>query len=519
MKNIFVKALAGIMLTVGATSCGDKFLETDIYNGIDMDGALDNATNIAVALNGTYYRLCQYYFAGNYAMNFGDIISDITYWNGNTSHFNSIYTCNYLATDSYLSYIWQYGYKVVDNSARIIEACDELLPEATASEAAELQRYKAEAYALRAYAMFYMTNIFGHQVKVNGQDFSSEIGIVVVDKPVEPETNVSRSTVGECYAQILSDLDASISSFAAAKQSRSSILVFNPANVYGLMARVKLYLEDYAGAKAAATEALSLKKITTLAYTDMEKLESDDPEDQDEAFDAYMDLYSSEYSNNESLFALAIDQKTNWSANSCGTLYTTYSYSPSPYLLSLYAENDCRTSIIKWTNQKGNQYVDYGTTTPWFGGGKFGTGDFNGVEEGNPACQTNYLINAPEMFLIQAEADAKLGNITEAQKALLVVAHRNPAIETVSDLPSDAAGIMAFLKDERARELFQEGQRFWDLRRWGAKSDLYAYGAPTINFQIKEFDVSQVIFPIPESEINAGFGVEQTPNWAATRPQ
>ena len=36
--------------------------------------------------------------------------------------------------------------------------------------------------------------------------------------------------------------------------------------------------------------------------------------------------------NTESMFALAITQTDNWSANSCGTLWSSYNYSPSPKL-------------------------------------------------------------------------------------------------------------------------------------------------------------------------------------------
>lgn len=503
MKNIFVKALAGVLITVGATSCGDKFLETDIYNGVDIDNGLSTPNSIGYALNGAYYRLSQYYFAGNFATVFGDLGSDIIYWNGANSHQDAIYRFNYLDTYYGFSYVWEYGYKVVDNSARIIKGVDALLPEATSDDAATLQLYKAEAYALRAYAMSVMVNVFGHQVKVNGQDFSSAPGVVVVDEPVEAFADVTRSTVGECYTQILNDLNASIQAYQAAGMSRNNGRVFSPAAVYGLMARVKLYLEDWAGARDAAAQALSLAGISTLAYTDA----------------AYSALYGSLWSNSESLFYLALDSSTNWSANSCGTLFTTYCYGPSPYLVSLYADTDVRTSIMYWTNEKGNEIAEYGDMVPWYGGGKFGTGGFAGPAGGNPAVQTNYLINAPEMFLIQAEANLKLGNITDAQDALLVVAKRNTAITSTSDLPATADALMAFIRDERARELFQEGHRLWDLRRWNVTTNLEAYDAPNIEYQIKNVQLGDVVFPIPANEINAGFGITQTEGWASTRPQ
>lgn len=222
MKNIFIKSLAGLMLAFGATGCGDKFLETDIYDAVDLESALATPGSIGYALNGTYYRLCQYYFAGNYATTFGDLGSDIMYWNGDNNHQNAIYEYTYLDTYYGFQYVWVYGYKVVDNSARIIKACDELLPDANSEDAVDLQLYKAEAYALRAYAMSVLTNVFGHQVKVDGQDFSSEPGVVVVNEPVEAFAEVSRSSVGDCYTQILSDLNNSIQAYQQAGVSRTA---------------------------------------------------------------------------------------------------------------------------------------------------------------------------------------------------------------------------------------------------------------------------------------------------------
>ncbi len=493
--------MAGLMLTVSATSCGDKFLDTDIYDGTDNETLLATPDGVGVALNGAYYRLSQYYFAGNYATTLGDISSDIIYWNATNSHQNASYQFNYLDTYYGFEYIWVYGYKVIDNAARVLQTAKELMPSFPDYES-DLYQYQAEAYALRAYAMLVLTNTFGHQVKVNGQDFSNELGVSIVDTPVPEFQNVKRSSVGECYTQILNDLNASIAAFDAADQYSRSYEVFTPASVYGLMARVKLYLEDYSGALAAATKALELAGITELATT----------------ASAYENLYATTWSNKESLFYLALDTKTNWSANSCGTLFTTYCYGPSPYLVSLYGDEDVRTSIMYWTNQAGTAYVNYGAATPWYGGGKFGQGSFNSVEGGNPAYQTNYLINAPEMFLIQAEANIQLNNETAAKKALLTVAMRDNAITSVEDLPSGKAAIMDFIKDERARELFQEGHRLWDLRRWGKTANLYAYGAPALNYQIEDANMSDIIFPIPQSEINAGYGIEQTPGWANTRP-
>ncbi len=489
MKNIFIKALAGVMLTLGATSCGDKFLETNIYNGIDLDTGLNSVNNIGSALNGVYYRFYYYGFAGSYALNVADIASDLAYWNGEKGHFQNINQFTYQPTDSYLTAIWNYGYKVVDNSSRVIKACNELSANVTATEKEELDLYKAEALSLRAYATLVMTNVFGHQIKVNGQDFSSSLGVVVVDEPIQAYADIERSSVGECYAAIVKDLNDAIALYNSVGD-RQDLFVFGKAAACGLLARTYTYMENWAGARQAASDALNESGIGTLTYSPV----------------AYKALFNGGVSNDESMFALDINSSTNWSANSCGTLFTTYSYTPSPYLLSLYAENDCRRSIISIS-------VD-ATGVPWYAGGKFGA-----YASGNPAFATNYLINAPEMFLIQAEAYLNEGNIAEAQKALFVVAHRNPAIAAATDLPSDASGLKSFLMDERARELFQEGHRLWDLRRWNKSTPLYATEYPSIKWLIQSTQLGDFVFPIPDAEINAGFGVQQNGEWASVRPK
>ena len=90
-KNIF-KVFTVLALGASLTGCGESFLETDYYEGVDTETALSTVNNVSTALNGTYYNLFYYYFAGNYAVSIGDIPTDISYWNGKTGHFDDIYT-------------------------------------------------------------------------------------------------------------------------------------------------------------------------------------------------------------------------------------------------------------------------------------------------------------------------------------------------------------------------------------------------------------------------------------------
>ncbi|MDE5842241.1 MAG: RagB/SusD family nutrient uptake outer membrane protein [Muribaculaceae bacterium] len=490
MKTIYIKSLAALLLAGSLTSCGDKFLETDMFGQVDSNTALNNVANIGYALNGTYYALSRNEFAGTEATAWGDIASDVTYWNQKTSHFNDLYQYQPLETSVLLKEVWEYGYKVIDNATRIIKASEALAQTITNEEdLALLDRYTAEAHALRAYAELVLVNGFAHQIKVDGKDFSNEPGIVLVSSPVSIDDRVSRSTIGETYAAIERNLENALNYFDEAGDYSSELVYFTPAAVKGLQARVYLYQEKWTEAAAAAKEALELAGIDNLVDTPAE----------------YKALYNGGDSNVESLFFLAIDQQNNWSANSSGTLWSTYSYSPSPWLSSIMAEDDCRRAV--WGPGTGNT-----SNVPVFNGGKF----MNAT--GNAAVGTCYLINAPEMFLIQAEAALQQGNLSDAADYLLVVAKRNPAIASVADLPSDKDALYSFIKEERARELFQEGHRLWDLRRWGKDANVYATGAPNVNWTFKNFKVSECVYPIPDYEINTGAGVTQNVGWQSTFP-
>ena len=491
MKQYIFKGLLAAALCVGMTGCGDSFLDTDYYRGIDVDGGLNSAKNVSIALTGAYNALFERYAAGNYATMIGDIPTDLSYWNNLTGHWDGIYRYSVTTTDNYLDYIWEYGYKVADYSSRIIKAGNEIYADATETDKLTLDQCMAEAYALRAYAYLYMTNVYGHQIKVNGRDYSDKPGIVISEEPIAALTHVERSNVGQCYDQIVRDLKRSLEHFEKAGGDRGDKCYMNVAAVEGLLARVSLYMENWQDAKTYAAEAIADGGVASLTYT----------------ADGYHSLYNGGSSNTESYFYLDINPSNNWSANSCGTLWTTYNFSPSPKLQAMYGDQDVRTAIMAMgpTSKPG---------VPVYAGGKFSHYSSN-----NPAYATNYLVNAPEMYLILAEANLKLNDLGAAQQALLVVAKRNLAITSVSDLPGDAAGLYAFLKDERARELFQEGLRLWDLRRWGDPAQVEAYNAPNIAFRYNNYDISNLVYPIPESEINANWGVTQTEGWAETFPK
>ena len=54
MKKNILKTFIILALGAGISGCGNSFLETNYYKGIDVETGLSTVDNISTALNGTY---------------------------------------------------------------------------------------------------------------------------------------------------------------------------------------------------------------------------------------------------------------------------------------------------------------------------------------------------------------------------------------------------------------------------------------------------------------------------------
>ncbi|MDR3057312.1 MAG: RagB/SusD family nutrient uptake outer membrane protein [Prevotella sp.] len=487
MKRYIYIVLLSIAVMFTHTSC-DGFFDTQNNEGVDVDGGLSTKANVENALNGTYYNLYYYAFGGNYAVSIGDIAADLTYFGFSNGHWNSIYSYNVTEEDTYLQAIWQYGYKVADNATRIIEAYSAIYDSQTPSDKAELDVMVGEAYALRATAYLYMSNCFCLPYKVEGgANNGDQLGLVILDKPIGVNDKVSRSTIAQTYEAIISDLNSALTYFDKGGSNRG-VNYMSPVAVHALKARTYLYMEDYNTALTEANTALTLQNGSII--TDATK---------------YAEMFTSlATGGGETIYAISVDASNNLSANSPGTLWTTYTHMISNQYAKYLGANDIRQVLME---RGGTPIVSLG-------------GKYRGYN-GNPAVSSQRLIGIPEMYLIAAEASLKKSSadIAGAQKALLEVAKRNPDIKTVSDLPSTKDALVKFVEDERVRELIQEGHRFQDCRRWGKKISAYLTSESTGVYRYNDFDVSKFCYPIPYTEISSGAGVVQNPNWSAALPK
>ncbi len=466
-----------ITLVVSLTTIWSCDFDTDIYTAIEMEGAFESVQDIQNAVHGAYRNVGYYPYRGNRVIAIGDMASDISEADASTGHSVAINMWTFNETTGDLLDVWTYAYKVIDQSTRGINATLELLNSGDLldGEDVKLESSLSQFYALRALAHFDLVNLFGLPYKAGGGN--SQPGIVVVsDEPIKEFQQVKRSTVEETYTQILKDIE-SAKQYAGGdlEEAADKYYYLNEAAIYALEARVNLYMHRYEAAIKAAEEAIELR--------DSEGVSNQ----------VYLSMWRDVVITGEDIFTLKKSSDDNLSANALNTLYGSYGSSVSEFTRTRFDATDIRSALI-YTHPK------YGTNHP---------GKYDGLTS-SAAVSNIPVFRLSEMYLIIAEAEAELGNIAPAQTALLYTAKRNTAITTIADLPATQDGLIDFIADERVREFFVEGHRFYDLRRTGATATI----AGDTNFESAKF-----AFPIPSEEINSGFGVTQNENWSQNLPK
>lgn len=135
-----------------------------------------------------------------------------------------------------------------------------------------------------------------------------------------------------------------------------------------------------------------------------------------------------------------------------------------------------------------------------------------------------------DIVLIYAEAMCELGSgvDSEAIKALNAIRARsnaNPAVTSGNGAIDSKVALRSAIFEERAKELALEGDRRWDLIRWGLYLDVMNsiggtnedgtktnYDEASVN---KHRETKHLLFPIPSAEISTNDAIDSNnPGWS-----
>lgn len=416
----------------------------------------------------------------------------------------------------------------------------------------------AENYYIRALMHFTMVNIFG---KPYNQGVNNPgVPLKLDSKPLNHPT---RATVGEVYNQVEADLLKAVSLFT---ENKSNVFASKEA-AWALLSRLYLYKEDNQKAVEYADLVLNSGRfslVPTLTLGDYPKLS---PESNTETIFAIKFVKDVDYSSNGwftigSLYATL--QGAGW-----GEMYASRSY------LELVREfpEDQRNKFIKpeivdenvtwglfvkdnltygWTvltaQSNDFQYTHNGTTktVEKVFNERGGISFFIDTDEGKKKILIDKKLdlrnNFPkyfitkcsgqndqahlwspvvsrlaEIYLIKAEASAKLGLNTEALEMVNVIRSRAgiPAngLYTMSNLGSKT--VLDVILEERMLELAWEGHRKMDVFRNGRTMDRRYPGTHLVGNNPKRLiqpNDNAIIEFIPEAQLLVHEGLTQNPS-------
>jgi hypothetical protein len=438
-----------LMLVLSALilgSCSDSFLEQVPTEFVDLGSATATTENLFTTLNGIHRSLYIRYENQNETgiagvMQSVDIAGDDIVYPVTNGWFLSVYNWTALNNENSQDVYFPYRtfYRINRNANTIINNV------ASASgPIADKQIVKGQALLYRAFCHFQLVQLYGKRY-VNGAS-NVQLGVPIILEVSEKK--LPRSTVEEVYAQINSDLDQALLLLVGYTKPNNSHLDLRVAQ--GLKARVALVQGNWAIAADFANKARVGKNLmNTTEYTSG----FNNYNNQEWMWGSFVnELHTESFAN------FGAYMSRNFSSTvirSCPKAINSKLYNSIP-------ATDVRSLIFSKTGAHPN--VTLVSTARKF---PFTSQKFLSVSTGDSRCDVPYM-RAAEMFLIEAEAKAKLGSADAAKVLFDFVVKRNPSYVLSTKTGQALVDEIYF---QRRIELWGEGFRFFDLKRTNSPLD------------------------------------------------
>lgn len=498
MKNLRT-ATFGVLMSFGLASCSgflDRYPESAIPEAEAMT-TLDDCSEVVTGIYSAFKNSALY--SGAFTL-LPDIQADMAFASStNMGQYATIYRWETKPNDRDIEGVYAGLYSIVARCNFFMDYKDRVYETLTEEEDKKLfEKRLGDVYFARALAFADIIRNFCEAYTEENKD-TPDMGISLPMTYQDATPRIKRSTLYESYKQVLDDLDMA-EKYIPGERNIADSPYFSQGAVNALRARVYLYMLDYENAVKAADKVINskvymLSDATTAIGTLGGRTVSD--------YDCLWMLDESD----EIIWKVAMT--TDSYGGSLGTVFLNFngaSYNPqyiaSEQILNLYDAND-RRPVIFCTEQT-NSYGD-----PVFMITKY---------PGNPnldgGAQPMFLnmpkpLRLSEVYLIRAEANYYLGNEEEASKDLTSLKRKR--IMNFGSYSGSGEKLRDEIRNERARELFMEGFRLSDLKRWGLgltrRKQLYTMDGPANNELKRPAGHALFTWPIPKNEIEATGGV------------
>lgn len=448
------------LLLFTASSCLDKFPE----NAVAEDKAITSVDEADQAVIGIYSSFLSGALYSGYLTLLPDIQCDFVYAvNGYTNTYGDIWRWDILATNPQIEAVYGSLYSLIGNCNFLLDNAEKLKPTLVDdTELDRLESYCGEAYFARALAYSELIKLFCVDYK-SDEAAKNELGVVLKTKYYENQPIV-RASLYDSYQLVLKDLEKAGELLkldddydpAYDGYLYNNAVYFNEYTVYALRARVALYMRNYEDA---------VKYSSKIIDSNMYELSS---------VNAY---YSSDVSYYDYMWQSDLATEIIWKigftstnyGGALGTVFFNYDYSsfkpdyvPAKWVLDLYRSSDMRYGSFFYETTTG---YSHGLTWPllykYWGNQSL----YSEAQLLNTSMPKVFRLS--EQYLIRAEAYCKLENPDYSRAGKDISKLMGARYASFGGLaPLNADNAMQIIEEERVRELYMEGFRLQDLKRW-----------------------------------------------------
>ena len=493
-------ALVAVLLS--ASSCLDKYPQ----DAIPQDDAIKTVSDVRQALIGIYAQFKNSSLYSGYLTLLPDIQADQVYAvKGYTNVYGDVWRNEILAINKQVEYVYGGLYAVIGR-------CNFVLDNMAAVEAAtsddeqldKLDNYKGHIYFARALAYSELLKCFCKAYD-SDEEAANELGVVLQSSYVNPGP-VKRASLKDSYQFVLDDL-AKAAEYLAADDDDTAVIYnsayFTVGTVNALYARMYLYMRKWEKAVEYATKVIDSKKYIladatkhsySVTYNDF----------------AYMWQYD-----NSTEIIWKVMFEVNSYGGALGTVFLNYDYTsykpdyvPAKWVLDAYANAD-----LRYNAYFGSVTTGFSHALTWPLLIKYmGNQDF--ISQRVLCVSMPKPFRLAEQYLIRAEAYCRMGASYYGKAGIDISTLRMARYSSYGGSTTlTEENWFKTVSEERMKELFMEGFRLNDLKRWHEgfeRKEQTSTVSPGNTLKLEKDD-PRFVWPIPQHELDAP-GVDLMPN-------
>lgn len=497
LRNIKIYTIA-IIAMMSLVSCLDK----EPSSAIPEHEAMMTFEDAEQTVTGIYAMLKSGSLYSGYLTLLPDIQADFVYAvDGYSNTYGTFWQWDIRPTNTEIESVYASLYGIISNCNFYLENIDRVMDEQTNDDKiGTLEQYTGEVYTIRALAYSELLKCFCKAYEP--ATAQNELGVVLRKGYSEKETP-RRASLYDSYAFVLEDLAKAEELLDIDNDAYSSAFI-TLSVAHALHARVALNMQDWDAAIEYSSKVIdhpnkeySLSSATSYYTNTM----------------TYYDYMWNYDVGTEIIWRIGFTTTSYGSALGSVFLHYTTDYTyyypdyvPAQWVLNLYDGSDMRYNSFFYELQTGYDHqLSWPLLVKYFGNQDF------------ISSNLLYHVSMPkpfrlsEQYLIRAEAYCRKStpNFSAASKDLTTL--RNARYSTGGSISLSADDYIQKISDERVRELYMEGFRLNDLKRWGT---LYNNGkgfkrTPQMNTLAEgsslevTMDNPLFVWPIPQHEIEA----------------